>query len=61
MARVNRFKEACTGNNNLKLASLNIDLNFGWVQSKIINYMRQMAVITPYAEFRFSYIGPTAE
>jgi hypothetical protein len=31
------------------------------LQSKIVNYMRQMAVITPYAEFVFRFIGLTPE
>ncbi|BBN02322.1 DNA topoisomerase VI subunit B [Marchantia polymorpha subsp. ruderalis] len=35
--------------------------NWSTYRSKIINYMRQMAVITPYAQFIFRYIGPTAD
>jgi hypothetical protein len=35
---------------------------FDWfVQSKIIQYMRQMAVITPYAQFLFRYVSATIE
>lgn len=37
-------------------------LFFVWnLQSKILHYMRQMAVITPYAQFLFKFISDTAE
>ncbi|KAG0600568.1 hypothetical protein M758_11G044100 [Ceratodon purpureus] len=44
-------------------AELQVTIEGNWTtyRSKIINYMRQMGVITPYAEFRFSYIGPTPD
>lgn len=31
------------------------------VQSKILHYMRQMAVITPYAQFLFKFVSDVAE
>lgn len=31
------------------------------LQSKILHYMRQMAVITPYAEFIFKFVSDTSE
>lgn len=34
---------------------------FFFFQSKILHYMRQMAVITPYAQFLFKFISDTPE
>lgn len=34
---------------------------FDLVQSKILHYMRQMAVITPYAQFLFKFVSDAAE
>lgn len=31
------------------------------MQSKILHYMRQMAVITPYAQFLFKFVSETSE
>jgi DNA topoisomerase VI subunit B len=31
------------------------------MQSKILHYMRQMAVITPYAQFLFKFLSDAAE
>lgn len=31
------------------------------LQSKILHYMRQMAVITPYAQFLFKFVSETSE
>lgn len=31
------------------------------MQSKILHYMRQMAVITPYAQFLFKFVSDTPE
>lgn len=31
------------------------------MQSKILHYMRQMAVITPYAQFIFKFVSDTPE
>lgn len=44
-------------------AELQVTIEGNWTtyRAKIINYLRQMAVITPYAQFNFSYIGPIPE
>ncbi|CAM6127753.1 unnamed protein product [Calypogeia fissa] len=44
-------------------AELQVTIAGNWTtyRSKIINYMRQMGVITPYAQFVFRYIAPTSD
>ncbi|GBG80562.1 hypothetical protein CBR_g31022 [Chara braunii] len=44
-------------------AELQVVIEGNWTthRSKIINYMRQMAVITPYAQFLFRFIGATPD
>jgi DNA topoisomerase-6 subunit B len=44
-------------------AELQVTIEGNWTtyRSKIISYMRQMAIITPYAQFLFRYIGPTPD
>ncbi|KAL3696020.1 hypothetical protein R1sor_010096 [Riccia sorocarpa] len=48
---------------NWRGAELQVTITGNWTnyRSKIISYMRQMAVITPYAQFTFRYIAPTAD
>lgn len=44
-------------------AEIQVTIEGNWTtyRSKIIQYMRQMAVITPYAQFLFRYISATAD
>eukprot|EP00249_Psilotum_nudum_P016619 c25911_g1_i1 orf=138-2168(+) len=44
-------------------AEIQVTIEGNWTtyRSKIISYMRQMAVITPYSEFLFSYIADTPD
>ena len=42
-----------------KIVILNQKISY--VQSKILHYMRQMAVITPYAQFLFKFVSDSSE
>ncbi|KAK3015480.1 hypothetical protein RJ639_005785 [Escallonia herrerae] len=50
-------KERCHG------AEIQVVIEGNWTtyRSKILHYMRQMAVITPYAQFLFSFVSDTSD
>eukprot|EP00850_Spirogloea_muscicola_P004555 SM000019S05099 [mRNA] locus=s19:960297:966539:- [translate_table: standard] len=55
--------EKHTNTHKWRGAELQVIIEGNWTtyRSKIISYMRQMAVITPYAQLTFSYVGSTPD
>ncbi|XP_052623311.1 DNA topoisomerase 6 subunit B [Lactuca sativa] len=53
--------EKIGGNENWHGAEIKVVIDGNWKTygSKILEYMRQMAVITPYAEFKFRFVAVT--
>ncbi|XP_052623305.1 DNA topoisomerase 6 subunit B [Lactuca sativa] len=55
--------EKIGGNENWHGAEIKVVIEGNWTAygSKILEYMRQMAVITPYAEFKFRFVAVTPD
>jgi DNA topoisomerase VI subunit B len=58
----NVHKEEKTDNDknwNGAILSVIIEGNWSAYRNKVLSYLRQMAIVTPYAQFNFKYVGAT--